>query len=269
MLELRLFHGSLLKKVLKAVKGLVRNANFYCSADGVSLQAVISTNVAVLSLFLSPQGFPHYHCDDNITLGMNLNNLYKKLRRCRKGDTVTITANNGQGDITFTYHRPSHSSAFQEKEYNLLDFHMMRMNIDGNLFKIPETITFDAIIRMPSPEFARICEGLGSIGDTVVVSVTKEQVKFSTRGGDNITANTLLRQHKDKVQPAENATTIEMTKPVSLEFELRHMNSFTKATALSKTVKIGLPSKRPLMLVEYNIGDKGYVRFYLREFKDA
>ncbi|KAK8504898.1 hypothetical protein V6N12_033149 [Hibiscus sabdariffa] len=245
MLELRLFHGSLLKKVLKAIKGLVRNANFYCSADGVSLQAMIPTNVAVLSLFLSPQGFQHYHCDDNITLGMNLNNLYKKLRRCRKGDTVTITAKHGQDAITFTYHRPSHSSAFQE------------------------TITFDAIIRMPSPEFARICEGLGSIGDTVVVSVTKEKVKFSTRGGDNITANTVLRQHKDRVQPAENATTIEMTNPVSLEFELRHMNSFTKATTLSKTVEIGLRSKRPVMLVEYNIGDKGYVRFYLREFEDA
>lgn len=106
------------------------------------------------------------------------------------------------------------------------------MDIDSEHLGIPEA-EYHAIVRMPSAEFARICKDLSSIGDTgtvfslsnlgvqklsifllsvefltfwvymgfsVVISVTKEGVKFSTRG-DIGTANIVCRQNTtvDKV----------------------------------------------------------------------
>lgn len=107
------------------------------------------------------------------------------------------------------------------------------MDIDSEHLGIPEA-EYHAIVRMPSSEFARICKDLSSIGDTgtvislsdswfhqllivhlvcgvvvnilaqcvlaVVISVTKEGVKFSTRG-DIGTANIVCRQNNtvDKV----------------------------------------------------------------------
>lgn len=103
------------------------------------------------------------------------------------------------------------------------------MDIDSEHLGIPEA-EYHAIVRMPSAEFARICRDLSSIGDTgknhkprilvtsnpfhllfnsiillllvlaVVISVTKEGVKFSTRG-DIGTANIVCRQNTtvDKV----------------------------------------------------------------------
>ena len=47
---------------------------------------------------------------------------------------------------------------------------------------------------MPSGEFSRIMKDLASIGDTVVISVTKDGVKFST-SGDIGSANITVRQH--------------------------------------------------------------------------
>ncbi|EFH63608.1 hypothetical protein ARALYDRAFT_894948 [Arabidopsis lyrata subsp. lyrata] len=43
---------------------------------------------------------------------------------------------------------------------------------------------YHSIVRMPFGEFSRKCKDLSSIGDTVVISVTKEGVKFSTVGQD-------------------------------------------------------------------------------------
>lgn len=63
------------------------------------------------------------------------------------------------------------------------------------------------------------------------------------------------------MQP-EEATIIEMNEAVSLTFALRYMNSFTKATPLSNTVRISLSSELPVV-VEYNIAEMGYIRFYL------
>ena len=55
---------------------------------------------------------------------------------------------------------------------------------------------------------------------------------------------------------------IEMSQPVSSQFPLRYMNSFTKATPLSNTVTISLTSEL-LLAVEYTIAEMGYIRFYL------
>ncbi|XP_021601205.2 proliferating cell nuclear antigen [Manihot esculenta] len=251
MLELRLVQGSLLKKVLEAIKDLVNDANFDCSSTGFSLQAMDSSHVALVALLLRSEGFEHYRCDRNISMGMNLNNMSKMLKCSGNDDIITIKADDGSDTVTFMFESPT-----QDK---ISDFEMKLMDIDSEHLGIPEA-EYHAIVRMPSAEFAKICKDLASIGDTVVISVTKEGVKFSTRG-DIGTANIVVRQNTTVDKP-EEATIVEMNEPVSLTFALRYMNSFTKATPLSNTVTISLSSELPVV-VEYKIAEMGYIRFYL------
>ncbi|CAN6556557.1 unnamed protein product [Malus baccata var. baccata] len=231
MLELRLVQGSLLKKVLESIKDLVNDANFDCSSSGFSLQAMDSSHVALVALLLRSEGFEHYRCDRNMSMGMNLGNMSKMLRCAGNDDIITIKADDGSDTVTFMFESP----------------------------RIPEA-EYQSIVTMPSAEFARICKDLSGIGDTVVISVTKEGVKFSTRG-DIGTANIVCRQNTTVDKP-EEATVINMSEPVSLTFALRYMNSFTKATTLSNTVTISLSSELPVV-VEYKIAEMGYIRFYL------
>ncbi|XP_058069329.1 proliferating cell nuclear antigen-like [Magnolia sinica] len=79
-----------------------------------------------------------------------------------------------------------------EGQDKVVDFEMKLMDIDSKHLGIPEA-EYHAIVKMPSAEFSRICKDLSSIGDTVVISVTKEGVKFSTRG-DIGTANIVCQQ---------------------------------------------------------------------------
>ena len=77
MFEARLVQGSLLKKVLESIKDLVTDANFDCSGNGFALQAMDSSHVSLVALLLRADGFEHYRCDRNMTMGMNLSNMVR------------------------------------------------------------------------------------------------------------------------------------------------------------------------------------------------
>lgn len=251
MLELRLVQGSLLKKVLEAIKDLVTDANFDCASTGFSLQAMDSSHVALVALLLRSEGFEHFRCDRNISMGMNLTSMAKMLKCAGNDDIITIKADDGGDSVTFMFESPTQD--------RISDFEMKLMDIDSEHLGIPET-AYQAIVHMPSQEFARICKDLSSIGDTVVISVTKEGVKFST-GGDIGTANIVCRQNTS-VDKADDQIVVEMDEPVTLTFALRYLNSFTKATPLSSTVTLSMSKELPIA-VEYKIADMGYIRFYL------
>jgi hypothetical protein len=80
MLEARLLQGSLLKKTVDAVKDLVNEGNFECSAAGIQLQAMDTSHVCLVTLMLRQDGFEHYRCDRNRTLGISIANLAKVLK---------------------------------------------------------------------------------------------------------------------------------------------------------------------------------------------
>jgi proliferating cell nuclear antigen len=251
MFEGRLLQGSLLKKVLEAIKDLVTDTNFDCSETGIALQAMDSSHVALVSLLLKDTGFDHYRCDRNLALGINLQNMSKMLKCAGNDDIITLKAEDEGDTITFMFESPN-----QDK---ISDFEMKLMDIDSEHLGIPDT-DYQAIVTMPSAEFQRIVRDLSSIGDTAVIGVTKEGISFST-GGDIGKANIVCRQNTN-VDKEEDQTTVEIHEPVSLTFALRYLNSFTKATALSPQVTLSLSKELPIV-VEYKIEKMGFLRFYL------
>uniref|UniRef100_A0A061R8G7 DNA sliding clamp PCNA n=1 Tax=Tetraselmis sp. GSL018 TaxID=582737 RepID=A0A061R8G7_9CHLO len=251
MFEARLVQGSLLKKVLESVKELVTDANFDCTPTGFALQAMDSSHVSLVSLNLRNDGFEHYRCDRNLSMGLNLANMSKMLKCAGNDDIITIKAEEDGDSVTFMFESPSQD--------RISDFELKLMDIDSEHLGIPET-EHSAVVKMPSTEFQRICRDLASIGDTVNISVTKEGVKFST-SGDIGSANVSCRQNTSVDKP-EDATVIELQDPVNLTFALRYLNSFAKATPLSPTVTLSMSKELPIT-VEYRIQDMGFVKFYL------
>lgn len=54
------------------------------------------------------------------------------------------------------------------------------MDIDSEHLGIPDT-EYAAVVKMPSAEFQRICRDLSTVGESVLISATKDSVKFSTQ----------------------------------------------------------------------------------------
>ncbi|CAN7993304.1 unnamed protein product [Ixodes hexagonus] len=251
MFEARLVQGALLKKVLEAVKDLINEGTWDCSATGISLQAMDNSHVSLVALNLRSDGFDNFRCDRNLSMGMNLGSMAKILKCAANDDIITIKAQDDADTVTFVFETPN-----QEK---VSDYEMKLMNIDTEHLGIPET-DYSVIVKMPSSEFQRICRDLSQIGDSVQITCTKEGVRFSA-SGDLGSGNVKLSQTAN-VDKEEEAVIIEMQEAVSLTFALRYLNSFTKATPLCGQVQLSMSADVPLV-VEYKIEDMGYVRYYL------
>ena len=92
------------------------------------------------------------------------------------------------------------------------------------------------------------------------IRVTKEGIRFSSTG-DLGTGNIMLKNNT-AVDKDDDAIVIDMQEPVDLNFALRYLTLFTKATALGPTVTLSLSPDIPIV-VEYPVGDMGHIRYYL------
>jgi proliferating cell nuclear antigen len=249
--ESRIVQGKLLKQIVESMKDLVQDANFDCSEEGISMQAMDSSHVSLVALMMRSEGFDHYRCDRSLSLGLNLGTLSKILKCAANEDTITLKSDDQADSVNLM---------FEDKNQDRIsDFEMKLMDIDSEHLGIPDT-EYKVTVKMPSSEFQRICRDLSILGDTCVISVSKEGVKFSV-AGDVGTGNISLKNNT-AVDNESEAVVIECEEPVDLTFALRYLNFFTKATALSGTVTLSLSRDVPLV-VAYGIENYGYVRFYL------
>jgi len=234
------------------MKDLVTEANFDCSTTGMSVQAMDSSHVSLVSLLLRAEGFDHFRCDRNISLGINLGSMGKVLKCCNNDDIVTLKADDNADSMTFMFENQSQD--------RISDFELKLMDIDSEHLGIPDT-DYKSTIKLPAGEFQRICRDLSILGDTVTIAVGKEGVKFSVTG-EMGSGNMTIRQNTSVDTKEDEQVTIDMEEPVTLNFALRYLNFFTKATPLSGSVVLCLSKDVPLV-VEYRMEELGHIRFYL------
>jgi len=256
MFEARLEHGVVLKKIMESIKDLVSEANFDCSSNGVALQAMDSSHVSLVALMLRADGFQHFRCDRNMSLGINLTSMAKILKCAGPADIITLKADENSGDtVTFMFESPKHD--------RISDFELKLMDIDSEHLGIPDT-EYKCVVKMPATEFQRICRELSTIGDTVTIGCSKDGIKFSVTG-DLGTGNITCRPDSNADAKEDEQVKIELQEDVTFAFALRYLNFFAKATSLSDTVTLSMSPDVPLV-VEYQIGEKGdlgHIRFYL------
>jgi proliferating cell nuclear antigen len=90
MFEAKLADGTILKKLVEAIKDLVTDVNLDASPTGISLQAMDSSHVALVNLHLSMEGFEKFRADRPLTLGLSITNLAKVMKLVNNNDSITL-----------------------------------------------------------------------------------------------------------------------------------------------------------------------------------
>ncbi|PVG04839.1 proliferating cell nuclear antigen [Serendipita vermifera] len=183
MLEAKLAEAQTIKRLIDAIKDLVTDGNWDCNDEGMALQAMDNSHVALVSVRLKPEGFIDYRCDRPITLGTNIASLTKVLKCAKDDDVVTLTANDAADMLQLKYESKTSD--------RLSDYTIKLMDIDAEHLGIPET-DYDATVEMPAAEFARLCRDLGALGESVLIEVSKEGVRFKSEG-DAATGSVLMK----------------------------------------------------------------------------
>eukprot|EP00823_Brevimastigomonas_motovehiculus_P007801 TRINITY_DN697_c1_g1_i1.p2 TRINITY_DN697_c1_g1~~TRINITY_DN697_c1_g1_i1.p2 ORF type:complete len:336 (+),score=120.65 TRINITY_DN697_c1_g1_i1:50-1057(+) len=243
MLEALLNEGNILKKVIDATKDLVTQANFDCVPNmGIQVQAMDSNHVALVNLLIRADGFDHFRCDRNISLGINLTSMAKILKCAGGDDSITIKAEEGGDSVNFAFE--------SKKQTRISQFALKLIDLEADHLGIPDT-SYQTVIKMPAGEFKRIINEIQILGDTVTISATKDGVKFSV-AGDIGNGNIVVKQSEAVDENKNDEVSIKLEEEVSLTFALRYLNFFAKAATLSEYVTLKMSANVPLV-VEYSL----------------
>lgn len=255
-------NGVSLKLIVEAMMGLVESATMSCNDEGLSLQAMDSSHVSLIALNLGNEGFEHYRCDKPQDLGLQMANLSKVLKCADLTDTISIKKVDGEDVFTLMFE--------SEDQERISDFNLKLMDIEQEHLGIPDQ-DYHAVVTMGSREFQKIVRNLQTLGDTCTISIAKDGIEFKVpESGEVVGAGSVtLRKSEGKAPSGDKkgekgtpGVSIELNQPVELQFALRYLNHFAKATALSDTVTLSLVAEAPIV-VEYPIANYGYIRYYL------
>jgi len=237
-------------KIIAAISEVVGDVNFECRAQGMSLQAMDSSHVSLVSMLLRADAFEPWECEDNVQLGIHLDHLTRLLKCMHAKDSLEMNYSNGD-ELDFIF-----KSLTEER---VAHFSLKMMEVDAEHLGIPET-DYKTCVKMSSMEFMRICRDL-SFGDTLTINVTKDEISFSAMG--DLGCGTMSMRNSTATDEEEpDATMIDSRENISQAFALRYLQNFTKATPLAKVVTLRMTPDVPLM-VEYKIDEVGYIRYYL------
>ncbi|CAG9316636.1 unnamed protein product [Blepharisma stoltei] len=247
MFEALLGNGLILKKIIEAIKELVSEVNLEVTSEGLSIQAMDASHVALVVLSLRAEQFEEYRCDRPQTLGVSIGNLAKLMKIAGNDDSITLRAEDDANILTLTFTGKNNE--------RVSEFNLNLLTLDSEHLGIPEQ-DYSAVMKMSSAEFSRICRELTQITDTLNLAVDKEAAKFAVSGDIGAGSITMRPNDSDK---AEEKMFLRATEPVSMAFALRYLNLFNKAASLSDEVTLSLSPEVPVVLqFGFDLGELKY-----------
>ncbi|KAF9262221.1 proliferating cell nuclear antigen [Marasmius fiardii PR-910] len=176
MFEAKLSASSALifKKTFEIVKDIVSDTNIACEEDGVHVQAMDSSHVALICVHLKDEFFKAYRCDRSVALGLSIPSFFKLLKAAKDDDRVSLSVEDEEGDGLKVVYEGKKSSRVSSYIINLL-------TIDGDDLRIPPQ-NYTAKVVMSSVEFAGIVKDLMAVHENVVVDLSKTGFRLQASG---------------------------------------------------------------------------------------
>lgn len=292
MFDAKLDNGHQMKKIVNALKELIDHASWDLTEDGIQLQSMDSSHVALVQMMLKCENFEIYRCSDAFNMGLNMTNLNKIFGAFTSG-SLSIQCEDDSDTVKFIFE--------DEKNNKSQKYELRLMDLDTEQLGIPEQ-EYEATFTMPSSEFSRIVKDLLVMGESVTISVTKGDVMFKaegdigkadiqikkneTVGGGSKKKSKKNKNKKKKVKEEaasdeekedeemdddeeessddEAAQTLELDvkENIELSFATQYLKKFTAAGPLADTVTISLSKDVP-MVITYEIKDLGHIKYFL------
>ena len=249
MFEAILPQGVVLKKIIDAIKELVTEVNFEVTPEGLSVQAMDASHVALVVLTLDAENFEDFRCDRPQTLGISITNLAKLLKIAGNEDEITLRAEDEASHLTLVFKG--------KRDEKISEFNLNLLTLDSEHLGIPEEEHCAEVV-MASAEFSRICRELTQVTDTLNIGVDKEALKLAVSGDLGAGSITIRANDSDK---AEEKLLLRASEPISMAFALRYLNLFNKAASLSEEVQICMSPEVPIVM-KFAF-DLGSLKYYL------
>lgn len=246
-LEIRTVQATAFKILVEALKELLTDTCIDFDETGMKIVSMDNSHIVLVHLKLDAPKFEYFHCENKLTIGVNMLNLYKLIRTINSNDTLTlfietddlnhlgIKIENGEKNTRTTY------------KLNLLDLDNPKISVN------PADFNYE--IMLQSADFQKICRDMSNIAEVVEIKNVGNQLILSCKG-DFCSQETVLADTENNSCSKNNNEIVQGV------FNLKYLVLFTKCTNLCSTVELFLKNDYPL-LIRYMVASLGEVKLCL------
>lgn len=246
-LEIKTVQSSAFKILIEALKELLTDTSIEFDKSGMKIVSMDNSHVVLVHLKLEASKFESYHCDDKITIGVNMLNFYKLIRTINSNDTLTLFVETSDKNHLGIKIENSEKNTKTTFKLNLLDLDHPKISIDP--------ADFNSVITIPSVDFQKICRDMNNIAEFVEIKNIGNQLILSCKG-DFCSQETILADSESYNCVTKNTHSDEIVQGI---FNLKYLVLFTKCTNLCNTVELYLKNDYPLV-VQYLVASLGVVK---------
>ena len=227
--------------VITAVSKIIGEGVFKAGPEGFKLRAMDPSRIVMVDLNFPPEVFEEYHVDEETTLGVNIEDLTKVLRRAGKDDKLVLEAEEGRLKV-----------GFLGKGERIFKLPLLSLEYS----ELPEPrIELKARARMISTVFKDLVKDLEPIGDLATFEIDGEKVvarASSDVGEAEIELST----------ESGNLLEVEAEEPQRSSYSLSYFSDIVSAAQAADSVELSLSTDMPCRL-EYSLPQGAKLAFYI------
>lgn len=231
--------ASSFKTIFEVLKDVLNDVNVIFNREGIRILTLDTARAALIDLTLNADNFEEYSCDDEISAGVNMANMFKLLKTIGNNDTLEVRVNNTEFmDILIENSEKKSKTAFKLK---LLD-------INDDRIEVPN-VNIEVVTVMASVDFQRICRDMGNLSTDVSISRNGKFLKISCEG-DFANQDTVIECSDESIE-------------TNGMYSLKYLNVFTKATSMCSNMRLLQNTENNFLILSYNVANLGQLQFYL------
>jgi len=229
--------AEILRKLVKASSILVDEAKIRTSPEGISMRAVDSANVAMVSFELGKDAFELYEADES-EIGVDLHRLEEILGIARKGDRVSVSVSDDE----------SMKIRIRNLSYTLSLIDPSSMRRDP---RVPN-LEFSAEVCTSGEDIDRAIRAAAKISDYVILGVENDVFYIEAQGDAE---SMRFEMTRDELFELKGGNAKSM-------FSLDYLSDMTKSFRSSPEVRIHLGTDYPVKIT-FPVTPSGEVSYLL------
>lgn len=250
LFDIQTVQSSAFRTLVEALKDILTDCNFIIDETGIKLIATDNSHSVLIHMKLQAENFDIYECKEKITIGINMNNLYKLIKTMSNNDTLGLFMCEEDTNVLCIRLDNKDKNSSTVYRLNLLD-------IDQENINIPPA-SFDTELTLPSGDFQKLIRDMMNIGENVEIKSVGSTMYFSCNG-DFASQETTLCETNNGLQFSQSANE---ENPIQGIFSLKYLSLFTKCTNLCNQIQLYIKNDYPL-IIQYSIASLGIIKLCL------
>ncbi len=246
MFKAKLKDSRVVRGIFEAVSSIITQVNLKVTPEGLSMTAMDLSHICLVSLNLKKEDLDEFETDQEYSLGINLIDLVKIIKRSGSDDEISFIHNPADKKLVIEM-KPESAKKSRRFTMALMDLDDEEINLEGL-----EAMEFDNKTTLNVDFLDEAIKDAEIYAETLEVRV-EDKLIFSCSGNIGDMEYVLEKDELDSADFAETSKGI---------FALSFLKNVLKIASVSKQIRMQLRTEAPLKM-EFDILNNSRILYFL------